>query len=95
MFFYNNINSYIYNLQNLNHSHSKGGLIQYDNNKLICISGIQSTSVEIYNIKDNQWNDLPNMNRSHCDSSYIIINNNILYAFFGFDSQNKKYIDDI
>lgn len=95
MFFYNNINSYIYNLQNLNHSHSKGGLIQYDNNKLICISGMQSTSVEIYNIKDNQWNDLPNMNRPHCDSSYIIINNNILYAFFGFDSQNKKYIDDI
>ena len=95
MFFYNNLNNYIYNLQNLNYNHNKGGLIQYDNNKLICISGMKSSSVEIYNIKDNQWNELSKMNRVHCESAYIIINNNILYSFFGFDYENNCYIEDI
>ena len=95
MFFYNNLNNYIYNLQNLNHNHNKGGLIQYDNNKLICISGMKNSTVEIYNIKDNQWNELSKMNRVHCESAYIIINNNILYSFFGFDYENNCYIEDI
>ena len=95
MFFYNNLNNYIYNLQNLNYNHNKGGLIQYDNNKLICISGMKSSSVELYNIKDNQWSELSKMNRVHCESAYIIINNNILYSFFGFDYENNCYIEDI
>ena len=95
MFFYNSLNNYMYNLNNLNNSHCKGGIIQYGNNKLICLSGKNNSTVEIYNIKENKWKDLPNMNRAHCESSYIILNNNILFSFFGFDYEKNLFISDI
>ena len=92
---YNSLNNYMYNLKNLNHSHCKGGIIQYQNNKLICLSGKNNSTVEMYNIKENKWKDLPNMNRSHCESAYIIINDNILFSFFGFDYEKNLFISDI
>ena len=95
MFFYNSLNNYMYNLNNLNNSHCKGGIIQYGNNKLICLSGKNNSTVEIYNIKENKWKYLPNMNRAHCESSYIILNNNILFSFFGFDYEKNLFISDI
>ena len=61
----------------------------------MCISGINTTDVELYNIKDNIWLDLPKMNSAHCESSYMVYNTNIIFSFFGYDYENNKYIEDM
>ncbi len=82
----------MYDLCNLNHNHCKGSLIKINNNTLLCLSGITSIYVEMYNIKENKWSNISKMNRPHSESSYIVINN-ILYSFFGFDYELNRYID--
>ena len=94
-YYYNKTTNNIYNLNNLNYSHKKGALLKIDNNRIICISGINSVNVEMYYIKDNIWLNLPKMNCSHSDSSYILFNNNIVFSFFGYDYDNKQYINNI
>ena len=94
-YYYNKTTNNIYNLNNLNYSHKKGSLLKIDNNRIICISGINSVNVEMYYIKDNNWQNLPKMNCSHSDSSYILFNNNIVFSFFGYDYDNKQYINNI
>ena len=53
MFFYNSLNNYMYNLNKLNNSHCKGGIIKYKNKKLISLSGKNNSTYEMYNSKKN------------------------------------------
>ena len=94
-YYYNKFTNNIYDLSNLNYFHHKGALLKIDNNRILCISGINSVNVEMYYIKDNIWINIPKMNCPHCESSYMIYNNNVLFSFFGYDYENKKYINDI
>ena len=94
-YYFNKNTKYIYNLCNLNYCHNKGALLKINNNQIMCLSGINSVNVEMYYIKDNIWLELPKMNCSHSESSYIVYNNNIIFSFFGYDYDNKKYINHI
>ena len=95
LYYYNKTTNYIYDLCKLNFSHNKGTLLKINNDQIMCISGINSVDVEMYYLKDNICLNLPKMNCSHSESSYMIYNNNIIFSFFGYDYDNKKYINDI
>ena len=95
LYFYNKEKNIIYDLNKLNKSHNKGALVQINNEKVMCLSGIKTTEVEMYYIKDNIWVNLPKMNCSHSESSYFIYNSSIIFSFFGYDYENNKYINDI
>ena len=94
-YFYHMDKNKIFDLNKLNNSHNKGSLVKINNETIICISGINTTEVEMYNIKDNIWVHLPTMNCPHCESSYMVYNKNIIFSFFGYDYENNKYIEDI
>ena len=96
-FFYSSNSNCIYKLPNPKYSHCKGNFIILNNNNnyIFCLSGMTTNENEIYEIKEKKWKFFPKMNCCHIESSYIIINNKLIYSFFGYDYENKKYINDI
>ena len=95
LYFYSKEKNIIYDLKKLNNYHNKGSLVKINNEQIMCISGINTTEVEKYSIKDNEWIMLPKMNYPHSESSYLIYNSEIIFSFFGYDYENDKYINDI
>ena len=95
LYFYSKEKNIIYDLKKLNNYHNKGSLVKINNEQIMCISGINTTEVEKYSIKDNEWIMLPKMNYPHSESSYLIYNSEIIFSFFGYDHENNKYINDI
>ena len=78
----------------LKYNHSNGGLIAY-NEQIICLSGNFNKKVEVFSENDNIWNELPEMQIERSYFSSCIIKNRFLFVFFGYNYQNKKYLDTI
>ena len=95
LYFYDKEVNKIYDLCKLNNNHNKGSLIKINNDQIMCISGINTSKVEMYSIKENIWSNLPRMNCPHCESSFFVYNKNIIFSFFGFDYEKNRYIDNI
>ena len=80
--------------QNLNNNHSKGNLIELDENRFICLSGEFNKKVEIYDLQKNEWNDLPEMLIERANFGCVIIRDKI-FCVFGFNQPTKKYLNSI
>ena len=78
----------------LKYNHSNGGLISY-NDQIICLSGNFNKKVEVFSENDNIWNELPEMQIERSYFSSCIIKNRFLFVFFGYNYQNRKYLDTI
>ena len=78
----------------LKYNHSNGGLISY-NEQIICLSGNFNKKVEVFSEIDNIWSELPEMQIERSFFSSCIIKNRFLFVFFGYNYQNKKYLDTI
>ena len=76
--------------------HKNSALISYSNNdNIICFSGSNTTSVEIYDILKKNWSFLPYLNNAYSDSSLLIIDKYKLYCFFGYDYIKGNYNKNI
>ena len=76
--------------------HKNSALISYSNNdNIICFSGSNTTSVEIYDILKKNWSFLPYLNNAYSDCSILIIDQFKLYCFFGYDYINECYNKNI
>ena len=91
--FYDDIQNKFYMLNSPFENHFKGNLINYNNN-IILISGKNTEKVELFDIKNNKWEYLKQLNEKRSDFNSLIINNK-LYICFGYDYDNKKYINNI
>jgi hypothetical protein len=80
--------------QNLNNNHSKGNLIELDENRFICLSGEFNKKVEIYDLQKNEWNDLPEMLIERANFGCVIIRDKI-FCVFGYNQPTKKYLNSI
>lgn len=94
-FFYNMNSHLISQMPSLSHSHSKGGIISYKKENIIVLSGMTSTSCEMYNVSNNKWKDIAKMNRPHADSSFILVDESTVYSIYGFDYEMNKFIYNI
>jgi hypothetical protein len=66
-----------------------------NNNNIICFSGSNTTSVEVFNESKKKWSFLPYLDNAYCDCSILIIDQFKLYCFFGYDYINKCYNKNI
>ena len=66
-----------------------------NNNNIICFSGSNTTSVEVYNEFKKKWSFLPYLNNAYSDCSILIIDQFKLYCFFGYDYINECYNKNI
>ena len=80
--------------QSLNNNHSKGNLIELDENRFICLSGEFNKKVEIYDLQKNEWNDLPEMLIERAQFGCVIIRDKI-FCVFGYNAPTKKYLNSI
>ena len=78
----------------LRYNHSNGNLINYENN-LICLSGDYNKSVEMYQIKNNIWNNMSPMLKERSNSGVCILNNKYILNLFGYNFPSKQYLDNI
>ena len=78
----------------LKYNHSNGGLISY-NDQIICLSGNFNKKVEVFSENNKIWSELPEMQIERSYFSSCIIKNRFLFVFFGYNYQNKKYLDTI
>lgn len=104
LYFYSHSNNTISELQNLRYTHKKGAIVSYTNylceQRLIFLCSNTHTKVEMFYSDTKKWKELPEMNSSltilsRIDSSYIVINKDFLFAFYGYDSIQSKYINEI
>ena len=92
-YYYDNISHSLIKLTSPKQYHNKSILISFlseDTQKIICISGTNTNSVEEYFVNKNKWKDLPSLNTYHSDAGVLIIDYN-LYVFFGYDFSNQCY----
>ena len=92
-YYYDNISHSLIKLKSPKQYHYKSILISFpieNTQKIICISGTNTNSVEEYFVNKNKWKDLPSLNTYHSDSGVLIIDYN-LYVFFGYDFSNQCY----
>ena len=92
-YYYDNISHSLIKLTSPKQYHYKSILISFsseDSQKIICISGTNTNSVEEYFVNKNKWKDLPSLNTYHSDAGVLIIDYN-LYIFFGYDFSNQCY----
>jgi hypothetical protein len=78
----------------LKYNHSNGNLINYENN-LICLSGDYNKTVEMYQIKNNTWNNMPEMLKERSDSGVCILDNKYILNLFGYNFPSQQYLDNI
>ena len=96
-YYYDNISHSLIKLTSPKQYHYKSILISFsseDSQKIICISGTNTNSVEEYFVNKNKWKDLPSLNTYHCDAGALIIDS-YLYIFFGYDFCNQSYNNSI
>ena len=92
-YYYDNISHSLIKLKSPKQYHYKSILISFpieNTQKIICISGTNTNSVEEYFVNKNKWKDLPSLNTYHSDAGVLIIDYN-LYVFFGYDFSNQCY----
>lgn len=92
-YYYDNISHSLIKLTSPKQYHNKSILISFlseDTQKIICISGTNTNSVEEYFVNKNKWKDLPSLNTYHSDAGVLIVDYN-LYIFFGYDFSNQCY----
>ena len=82
-------------LCSLKNNHSKGCLIPYNDNSIICLSGQHNKKCEIYSILKNEWNDMPEMNIERSEFGCCIIQNKYLFCIFGFNYPKNEYLNTI
>ncbi len=82
-------------LCSLKNNHSKGCLIPFNNNSIICLSGQHNKKCEIYSILKNEWNDMCEMNIERCEFGCCIIQNQYLFSIFGYNYPKNEYLNTI
>ena len=82
-------------LCSLKNNHSKGCLIPFNNNSIICLSGQHNKKCEIYSILKNEWNDMSEMNIERCEFGCCIIQNQYLFSIFGYNYPKNEYLNTI
>ncbi len=96
-FYYNIINESLEKLENPKSFHIKSSLISYFSNcnNIICFSGSNTISVEIFNLSTKNWSYLPYLDNPYSDSSLLIIDDSKLFCFFGYDYVNNSFNKNI
>ena len=96
-FYYNIINESLEKLENPKSFHIKSSLISYFSNcnNIICFSGSNTISVEIFNLSTKNWSYLPYLDNPCSDSSLLIVDDSKLFCFFGYDYVNNSFNKNI
>ena len=96
-FYYNMINESFGKLENPKSFHINPSLISYFSNcnNIICFSGSNTISVEIFNLSKKKWSYLPYLDNPYSDSSLLIIDDSKLFCFFGYDYVNNSFNKNI
>ena len=104
-FYLNPSKHFLEKLPNPQSYHKKSLLISYlsddenndnkNNNNIICFSGSNTTSVEVFNELKKKWSFLPYLENTYSDCSILIIDQFKLYCFFGYDYINECYNKNI
>ena len=96
-FYYNIINESLEKLENPKSFHIKSSLISYFSNcnNIICFSGSNTISVEIFNLSTKNWSYLPYLDNPYSDSSLLIVDDSKLFCFFGYDYVNNSFNKNI
>ena len=82
-------------LCSLKNNHSKGCLIPYNDNSIICLSGQHNKKCEIYSMLKNEWNDMCEMNIERSEFGCCIIQNKYLFCIFGYNYPKNEYLNTI
>ena len=84
-------------LSHLNNNHCNGGLVYIETTQtLYCLSGAYNKTVESYSLTKNHWNTLPElMNAERSSASYYVFNNELIFAFFGYNTPQNKYLNNV
>lgn len=85
----------IIQLSSLSFSHQYSMMISFGADKIICISGMSTSSVEEYSISNNNWTLYPSLHNYRANSNCLIQNNTYLYVSFGYDYHNLNYLSTI
>lgn len=85
----------IIQLQSLINNHEHSMMILFGNEKIICISGKSTPSVEEYSIKSNIWRLYPSLKTTRANSNCLIQNNSNLFVSFGYDYFKMCFLNTI
>ena len=86
----------MYKLCSLKNNHSNGGLISFNDNSLLCISGDYNKKVELFSISKNEWNDYLSetlIERSYF--SFCAVNQRFIFLIFGKNYPTNEYLNTI
>ena len=94
LYYYSQQNNEITKKITFNYSHKYGGLmISPDQQYLIVLGGCDTREVELFNLENNEIEDLPNLLSERINSSYSFIGEDLLYVFFGEKNNTIEYLD--
>ena len=79
----------------LNNNHSNGGLIKYDDENILCVSGEHNKKVEIYNINTNKWITLNETLIERSNFGHCLFKNEYLFLLFGYNYLTNEYLNTI
>ena len=85
----------IYKLCDLNNNHSNGGLIKYNEENIICISGEHNKKVEVYNINNNKWITLNETLIERSNFGHCLFKNGNLFLLFGYNYLTNEFLNTI
>ena len=86
----------MYKLCSLKNNHSNGGLINFNDNSLLCISGDYNKKVELFSISKNEWNDyLSETLIERSNFSFCVINQRFIFLIFGKNYPTNEYLNTI
>ena len=93
---YNSSKKAMYKLCSLKNNHSNGGLMSFNDNSLLCISGDYNKKVELFSISKNEWNDyLSETLIERSNFSFCIINKRFIFLIFGKNYPTNEYLNTI
>ena len=86
----------MYKLCSLKNNHSNGGLISFNDNSLLCISGDYNKKVELFSISKNEWNDyLSETLIERSNFSFCAVNQRFIFLIFGKNYPMNEYLNTI
>lgn len=86
----------MYKLCSLKNNHSNGGLISFNDNSLLCISGDYNKKVELFSISKNEWNDyLSETLIERSNFSFCAVNQRFIFLIFGKNYPTNEYLNTI
>jgi hypothetical protein len=90
-FFYHIDDMNFLEISQMKKQRSQHSLIYYQTLDIIfAVSGFNNTSVEIFNLKTNQWKLFKNLSKPRCNSNALFCDNKFIYVFAGSDGD--KYL---